>query len=96
MQYQSSVEVKGAQFGVPSKWGVVILCALQMYYLVLEFYRHWSAMSSSSRALLVAYLMVYPLPLLHLMRKNINPFVTAILVYVTFGITAILIFPMVP
>jgi len=79
---------------VYGKWGVILLCLLQMWYLVLEIYRHWHVMGSNSRVLCVPYLVMYPLVGLNLVKKNPNPVVCTILVYIALGAANFLIFPL--
>ena len=96
VQLRGSTGVDSGGFRTFSTWGTGILCLLQMYYLALELYRHWNAMGPSSRALLLVYVAFYPIPWLLLIKKDANPFVAAILVYVAMGVAALLIFPTVP
>lgn len=88
--------INDARFEVILKWLAAAMCALQMYYVGLESYRHWHGVSSASGALLVGYLMIYPGPLLLLMRKRISPSMTAVVVYVALGTATALIFPTAP
>jgi hypothetical protein len=64
-----------------------------MYYLALEFYRHWIAMSPQSHTSAIIYLSFYPLPWLLLMKGKTNPFLLAVLFYLSSGVATFLIFP---
>ena len=55
MQTRNSAESESGRFTTRSMWGVAVLCVLQIWYLVLEFYRHWPAMSITARTLSVLY-----------------------------------------
>lgn len=93
MQGPNHAEPKGDVVTTPSMWWIAALCALQICYLVLELYRHWATMTDTSRILLVVYLVAYPFPLLRLMKKDINRYMVAIVVYGALGVAAFLIFP---
>jgi len=93
MQTRNSAESESGRFTTRSMWGVAVLCVLQIWYLVLEFYRHWPAMSITARTLSVLYVMAYPVPWLRLVKRELNPYSVAIIVYCLLGVGALLIFP---
>jgi len=68
-----------------AKWVLPPLCAVQMYTLALVFHHQWYAMGSSRQWLSVLFLCIYPMPLLQLTRKNINPYAIAFIAYIALG-----------
>lgn len=79
-------------YRIAARWMAGFIGFLQMWYLTVELYRHWPVFDPSSRALLVSYLVSYPVIWFFLTKKNANPFVTALLVYGAFGVANLLMF----
>lgn len=93
---QEFCNVNSVSFRILAKWGTAVLCFMQMWYVSLEYYRHWTVIGPSSRVMVIFYLALYPLIWLHLTKKNANPLLGAILVYCALGTAALLIFPTAP
>lgn len=63
-------------------------------YLALS--RQWNGMMGPySHAYVILFLLAYPLPCLHLLKKEPNPFVIAILMYLLLGLAGSILFPLV-
>lgn len=92
---KDSHSMNSTSFRIVSKWGTAVICFLQMWYISLEYHRHWTVIGPSTRVMVIFYLALYPLIWLHLTKKDANPLVAAILVYCALGTAALLIFPLV-
>jgi cytochrome bd-type quinol oxidase subunit 2 len=79
-------------------WLLVVagICGLNWIYLGLEFYRHWSTLRVDSRFIASLLLLAYPIPCLHLFKKEPNPFVITMLLYMLLCAAGFIMFPLLP
>ena len=79
--------------------GLVLLggiCLLGWYYFALHFSRRWHTMGPYSHWFVILFLVMYPLPYLHVLKKEPNPIFIVMLTYGLMQMTAFLMFPPVP
>jgi hypothetical protein len=74
-------------------WMVTCLCILNMYYVGLQFSRHWRSMSSYSHYFAILFLLGYPIPLLHAFKKAPNPLLIVGLSYGLLSVAVWLLYP---
>ncbi len=71
-------------------------CVFQMWFLAIEFSRHWSAMGPYTHAYAIVYLCCYPGPCFHLFRREPQPWLFALGTYSLLMLAALLVFPILP
>lgn len=65
---------------------IVCICLLQMSTLETLLRRHWGSLLSYQRMQVIALLVLYPIPFLHLFRRFQNPLPNWVLVFLTYSL----------
>ncbi len=81
------------------KFAVVLLGGvwlLSWYDFGFEFSRRWHGMGLHSRFLVILFLVAYPFPYLHLLKKEPQPIYIVGLTYVLLSVASRIIFPTLP
>ncbi len=68
------------------------LCLLGWYYFGLHFYRHWHTMRREVHVFVILFLVFYPVPCLHMFKKDPQPIIIVGLTYTLLEAAAFIMF----